>query len=775
MRSAGFSNTGVIRFGGNANLNAGTDGNPNGVNPTTGAIGPRFYNVPFIFQTDGTLVPLTGKRVGIGPSGNFIGGNGENFRSGTQVQLSPKLDRYSLNIIGHYDISNAFVPFIEAKYVQTKTLGTGNSGPAFITGSTLDGDRERPHLDNPYLSDQARATIIQQLTLANGTAPAPDRQFSLRLNMQGLGNRLEEAKRETYRAVVGVRGQISSDWKYELAANYGEFREKTRVLGNLNTQRFLLGVDVTRDPASGQIVCRSKIDPTAAIGFVTVPNQAILDADVAACVPVNLFGGQFTQAQKAYLLQDTTSVGKITQFDVSANVSGDTSKWFTLPGGPVAMAVGAEYRKETNFFQADPLVEQGYTFYNALPTFKPPSFEVKEAYGELRVPIIKGAKFIEELTLSGAGRVARYKGSTGTVYSYNGGIDFAPVQDFKFRGNYASATRAPNLVELYSAQSQNFATVVDPCSADNIVTGSATRAANCAAAGRPANYNFAYSQSIEIRSGGNPALKAETSKSITVGGVFQPRFVPGLSLSVDYYSITVNKVISSVDAQTILDQCYDQATLNNAFCGLFKRFITTDPNAVGPKNEVPFQVLEGSLLQSSLNFAKLKVRGIDTELNYTHDFEKVGTFSTRLVYTHVLQNDQFLNPAEPGRATVITRVLGDPQDRFSWDSSIKRDRFSLHYGLQYIGKQLLDSYENIFSVQGRPPQNADYASITYYPSVFYHDVRLDFEATSHLNFYLGVSNLTNKLPPYGLSGISGGSGIYDARGRFFFFGLKAKI
>lgn len=768
VRNAGFSNTGVLRFGGNRFLNGGVDGN-------TGA----FFNVPYIFQADGTLVPITGQRVGIGPNGNFLGGNGENFRGGKQFQLSPQLDRYSFNVIGHYDISDTIVPFFEAKYVRTNSVGSGNSGPAFITGGTLGGDpRERPRLDNPFLSTQARTTIVSLLDQANGAAPAPalSTRVSLRINMLGLGRREEAATRENYRIVGGVRGDISDSWRYEVAANYGDFKEKTKVRGNLNIQRFLLGVDAVRDPVSGNIVCRSKIDPNAAIAYVTDDNgdpkdPARLTADVSACTPVNLFGGQFTDAQRAYLLQDTTSIAKITQFDVSGYVAGDSSAWFSLPGGPIGISLGAEYRKETNAFKADPLVEQGYTFYNALPTFNPPSFEVKEAYGEVVVPVLKDLPFLKELTFSGAGRVANYKGSTGTVYAFNGGVDYKPIADLHFRANYARSVRAPNLVELYSAPGQNFATVVDPCSLRNIGTGSANRAANCAAAGIPTSYDFVYSQTLEIVSGGNPKLTAEKSNSLTVGAVYQPEFIPGLNLSVDYYNIKVNKTIASVAAQDILDQCYDQPSLNNVFCGLFRRAGATG----GPRGEVPFQILEASLLQSSLNFAKLQVRGIDTELNYSTDISDIGKFSTKLIYTHVFQNDQFLNPAEPGRADQVLLELGDPQDEFGWSASLQRGKFTVGYDMQYIGKQVLNNAEDIFSVQGRDPENADYAELKFYPAVFYHNVRVDFEPNEHLNFYVGVNNLTNKQAPYGLSGIGGGSGIYDARGRFFFLGIKAKI
>ncbi len=760
VRSATLNNTGLVRFGGNALLNCGTD-----------ALG-GFFNCPYAFQPDGTLTRVTGTRIGIGPNGSFTGGNGENFRGGQQFQLTPSLDRYNVNVLGHFTVSDAFEPFFEAKYARTKVSGTGSSGPAFITGTTLGDSREQPRLSNPYLSDQARALIIAQLTAASatGTPPAATARFSLRENLLGLGARVENSTRDTYRGVVGVRGKFNDDWNYEVAVNYGEFKEKTDVRGNLNVQRFLLAADAVRDPVSGNIVCNARLNPAAALPYNTNNDTSLVAADVAACVPINLFGGNFTDAQRAYVLSDTTSVGKITQFDATASVSGDLSQLFELPGGPIGFSIGGEYRRETNSFRADPLVEQGYTFYNALATFNPPAFEVYEGFGEVRIPILKD-QLIHELTLSGAGRVSHYKGSTGTVYAYNGGIDLSPFEGLRFRANYSRSVRAPNLVELYSAPGQNFATVNDPCALNNIGTGSATRAANCRAAGIPSDYNFIYSGSIEIVTGGNPNLSAEKSDSFTVGGVLTPSQIPGLSLSVDYFNIRVKNTISSVDAQTILDQCYDQATLNNSFCGLFQRAGAGG----GPNAEVPFQVLEGSLLQSSLNFALLKVRGIDAELAYRHAIGGIGTLNTRLSYTHTFERSDFLDPTDPNRADRLLSELGDPKDQFNWNIDLKTGQFTAGYRMRFIGRQVLNAAEDVFSVQGRDPENADYGPFTYYPDTFYHDIRGSVEVNNRFNFYAGVDNVLNTLPPYGLSGIGGGSGIYDARGRFFYAGIEAKF
>lgn len=733
------------------------------------------FTCAFLFQPDGTLIPQTGTRVGIAPNGNFLGGNGYSGREGKLLTLSPDLERISVNALGHFDISPALVPFFEAKYTRTRAFGS-TSGPFFSQGTTLGdpaastaiGNRERPRLDNPYLTAQARAIIEQQLR-AGGSNPTDATRFSLRKNWVEFGIRDEKITRETFRIVGGVRGDFNDDWNYEVSVNYGEHKENNLIQGNINKQRYLLAIDAVRDPASGNIVCRSKINPAAGIGIVN--NAAILAQDIAACVPLNPFGdNSSSQAVRNYLTMASNATGKITQFVASGYVSGDSSQLFELPGGPVAFSVGAEYRRETNYYDLDDLTQAGYAFYNAIPEFKAPAFEVKEAFGELSIPVLRNTPFFHDLTLKGSGRVANYKGKTGTVFAWDAGINWSPIRDLRLRATYSRSVRAPNLSELYSAQSQNFATVADPCSKRNIGTGSSTRAANCAAAGVPAGYDYVYVQSLEIVSGGNPNLKQETSTSYTIGGVFEPRFVPGLSLSVDYYDINVENVIASVGAQTILNQCYDQATLNNPFCSLFKRAGASG----GPRGEIPFQVLEGSLLQSTLNFARLKARGIDTNLTYRHKFDW-GTVNMQGIYTRTLQRDNFTNPADPGRIDRILGELGDPENEFNLNASVKLGKVTFGYQLHWIDKMYLNAYEDYNSLQGRPPENADYASIRKYPSVFYHSARVDVDVNDRFNLYVGMDNIGNRFPPFGLTGTGGGSGIYDTRGRYGYVGFVAKF
>jgi len=468
----------------------------------------------------------------------------------------------------------------------------------------------------------------------------------------------------------------------------------------------------------------------------------------------------------------TTATGKITQLDALAFVAGDSSQLFELPGGPIGFSLGGEYRRETLKYELDPLTQAGYAFYNAIPSFESPAFEVKEAFAEINLPILKDTPFFHELSVKGAGRISDYKGAAGTVKTYGAEALWAPVRDITFRGAYNRSVRAPNLSELYSAQGQNFAPAfVDPCSARNLATGSATRVANCTAAGRPAGYDYVYSSSLEIVSGGNPNLESETSDSFTVGALVQPRFLPGFSISSDYYDITVNNVIASIGtAQNIANLCYDSPNLSNPFCSLFQRAGASG----GPNGEEPFRIIEGSLLQSSANFAKLKVRGIDTQVNYNHTFG-FGRLAAQLIWTHQLKNESYTNPSDPDFKDVFVGELGDPKDQVNLDVSLKTGRWLFGYQNRWISKMYLNTYEDYNGVNGLPPQNTDYAPIKMYPSVMYHNARVAYDLTKKVNFYVGVDNLTNKIPPYGLTGVGAGSAIYDNRGRYYYTGLVAKF
>ncbi|KRA82698.1 TonB-dependent receptor domain-containing protein [Altererythrobacter sp. Root672] len=761
------------------------------------------YNCTYIFTPEGQLVPQTGARFGAGAFGGVTGGNGQTGREGHLLSVLPEMQRYNANLLARYEFSEAAEAFLEAKFVRIDAIGS-NSGPTFIQGTMSQFDsRERVRLDNPFLNLEARSTLANAI-LASGfnsslntrvALSATDRaaiadgsyRFVVARNLADSGIRDQDFQRDTYRIVGGLRGTFNDDWSYEISGNYGKMKEATTNYGFVDRQRFVLAMDAGLNPVTGAIECRAKFDPASAVAFTqglsadsARANQERLAADVAACVPYNPFGGADNSASANYFVYTGSVNSWMDQLVFNGFVSGDSSEFLMLPGGPVSFALGAEYRRERVFQEQDAFTQAGFTNNVAIPTFEPSPFEVKEAFAELRVPILSDLPFVEELTINGAGRVSDYKGGVGTVWAYNAGLEWAPVRDIRFRANFGRAVRAPNLTEISDPLVENFATgFQDPCLPTNIGRGTQFRGANCEAAlgsilADPNFQSIAGSYSLAVVSGSNPDLHEETSDSWTIGAAVQPRFAPGLSLSVDYYDITVNGVIVSLAAQTIANSCYDQPDLNNPFCPLFKR----NGAGVGPNGEAPGEIIDNSLIQSPLNFAKRQRRGIDFDVRYKTALGTDVSLDTRLVYTHQLKSSNYQDPARPEFENRLLGELGDPQDEFRWDVALNKGPFTLGYQMSYIGPMWVNAYEDFNALQDRAPQDIDYADTRKYPAVFYHDIRFNWQVASEsngreLDFFVGVDNVLNTRPPLGSTATGAGSAIYNIRGRNFYTGFKA--
>ena len=740
------------------------------------------------------------------------------------------MQRYNLNLLAHFTISDALEPFVEAKWNRVHALGS-NAGPSFIQGTFQQYDfRERVRLDNPYLSQADRTTLANaiiasgcntSLTAAcsvTGTASTFTRltgggqtaqgtsgplnaadialinagtyRFVLARNLLDSGIRDEEFTRDTFRIVGGLRGTFNDDWKYELSLNYGKFTEDTTTFGYLNRQRFLLALDAGIDPANptAGIQCRARFNPAAAAAFPNnAGNVARLAGDIAACVPYNPFGAGNNTASANYFTYNAQHSAGLSQLDVSGYVTGDTSGFFEMPGGPIQFSIGGEYRRERAFYDNDDFVETGATNAVVIGAFDPPTFSVKEAFAEVRLPILSDMPFFETLSLNGAGRVSDYKGAVGTVWTYNFGGEWAPIRDLRFRANYGKAVRVPNVSETGFPAVPNFAPgFLDPCASGNIANGGANRPVNCLAdlgatllAGLP---NVTYS--LNIISGSNTNLSPEVSKSLTVGGVFQPRFLPGFTLSVDYYDIKVDGVIVSLSAQAIANACYDQPTLNNPLCAVFSRW--RGPGT-GPLGEQPGQILGNSLVSAPVNFAKRIRRGIDVNVGYRTKFSDAVGLDAQLIYVHGLKSSNFQNPTLPNFEDRLLGELGDPQDEFRLDVDLSVKSFTVGYRMRYIGPMVVNLYEDFNALpsactaNGCPPNNADWADIENFPATFYHDLRFAWDLKDiagfgrDFQFYVGVDNLLNTQPPLGSTATGVGSAIYEFRGRNYYTGFRAQF
>lgn len=767
VRNAAISNGGTVT----ANISTANCQNaaygPGGVNAAIGA--QRCYNpgtplgaAKFLnFAPTGDLLLQT-PVLDFRPfgSGNYISDPSSTAPGATlrdTGQLAPGLKRYTGNVLASYEISPAFKPFFEGKFVRLDAVQEGQ--PSFFQSSfpAFFGGGRGIRCDNPYLTAQN----INELNSIGRCAGGPTSTETIPLGRFNVdfGGRSEIIRRDTYRIVTGVTGEFNGDWNYELSVNYGHMKSRQDEHNDLklfdldgNPDGFLLATDVVRNGA-GQIVCRvnGDADPTN---------------DRPDCAPINVFGYGAPSAAALNFVNTTSWVkSKATELDILGYVGGDSSQLFELPGGPVRFVVGGEYRKETAYQIADPLSMAGGTFFNAFTLFDPPKMTVREFFGEIEAPLLRDMPFAEELTVTGAGRWSKYNTSAGRTFSWNVSGTWAPVRDIRFRANYSKSVRVPTLGDLYSSPSVNFGFVNDPCDVLFINNGTTNRAANCAALGVPAGFvnTPARSQTIQFLSGGNPNLVPEIGKSLTVGGVFEPRWVPGLSLTVDYYKIKVENMISVLGAQTILNQCVDLPSINNnPYCAL-----------INPRNsDGTFQ--SPALLSSGINFARQDASGIDFELGYRKTFSNGNRLNFRAIATRVIKRVNFTSPTSPDFGNQVLGNLGDPKWAANANVTYSIGNFDIRYSVNYVGKGTIGSWENYFSFEGRPPQNADSTREVWYPSALYHAVRLNMKVKKDFNFYIGADNLFDKKPPLGLLGTGGGE-PYDSIGRYMYAGATVDL
>ena len=740
------------------------------VNATcSGVLDQQGFNtrVRYFFLPNGNLVRNDPAAFTL--TGGTLGGLGSSGIEGGLASVG--VQRYAGNLLINAEISPAFAPFVEAKYVHVDAF---QAGPQATFLGTLNSVYST---DNPFLNDQAIGVINSITSRPGGGGPL----FQIQRFNYDIGTRGEDHDRDTYRVVAGVRGDLSrtGNLRYEVAFNYGHTHTFYTTRGNVLIDNFNNASDAVRAP-DGSIQCsiNTDADPTN---------------DDAACAPLNLFGfGAPSQAAQDYILFPSTRNETADQYDATAFISGDSTGLFELPGGPVGFAIGGEYRREEAFSSFDDVTNSGATFLNSNTPFAPPAQELYEAFGELNVPIISGVTGIEELTVSGAVRYSDYN-TTGGVTAYNGNVIYSPFPSLRLRGGYARSVRAPNLGNLFATQSETFNTIADPCNQTRIGE-QPNFAARCAEAGIPTTVTLPNGNVVPFSnisdtniSGfnqGNPNLTPEKGTSITIGGVFQPTFLPGLTLSVDYYDIKVEDVIQGLSAQEIVDRCYNDATsLDNPFCAVvFRRAPTgnifTDfafdgqGGRVFPATDtVNFPVAGPGFINQPFNFAALKTSGIDADLSYRTALGSRANLAIRGLVSWVAKREEFSFIGDPDRSTRIKSTLGDPEWAGSLNVALEFDNVTLTYEGRYVGRQLIAAYETQNSHQGRPPENADAFADLYHPDIYYNDIRASFNIQDDYEFYVGVDNVLDQLPPNGIDGTGGGGAIYDNTGRFFYAGF----
>lgn len=743
-----------------------------------GMTGPsyRFVRNPADFPDDPNvpdLVPLNGLRwADTSPGGaididlDFVpdfNGDGTPYDVGTYVagsaftlggsstpqdsyfgDYTPYSRRHIANIFGSFELAPALRLFAEGKYV--KADGHTFAQPVYDFYTYLEPD-------NAYL--------IQRFGAA-----APDGAYVTGRDHFDFGIRRYSTERDTYRAVVGADGNISSDLRYELSYTFGQVDSTGTNQGDRYTDRYFAAIDAVVNPANGQVTCRINLPGQTEIrGFSYGPEffdgtMAPASFQPGQCVPLNLMGeGAPSQAALDWVLATHSDTARIRHHVVSGYLAGDTDSFFRLQGGPVGFAAGAEYRRENSRLVPSEQSQEGFLADNAPSKTTAGGFSVKEAFAEVNVPILSKLPFADTLSVGGAYRVSDYT-TIGTVDTWSVNGVFAPVRDVMFRGTYSQAVRAPNVTELFAGASGTYEFITDPCGIDRLTSGTQYRAANCASALTAIGVNPAVfdpaddplspqNSSILGTVGGNPDLQSETAKTWTAGVVLRPRFLPGLNLALDWYDIKLEDAVNTPSAQELVELCYDQPTLDNVYCDAIGRNESSgyiNDYRVGPENVASFDT-----------------EGLDVAFNYRFaPFANFGSFNLKI-------NGNYLHKLEfiptPGADIDDDRTEANrPKYSATGDLTWTDGALTLNYGINWFSKTRRFATE---ITDANPDRVAE--RYKWFKEYWEHQAQVAYKVSDQMNVYLGVNNLLDTKPDVGASGYP-----QSAVGRSFYAGVRLR-
>lgn len=686
------------------------------------------------------------------PGTAFTIGGSSTPRESYYGDFTPYNRRHIAQVFGRYEFSPAFEVYAEGKYVRSKAITQGQ--PSYDLYTTL-------FADNYFLAQRYGAAAI-----------TGDAWFS-RDNFD-FGIRQYEMERELWRTVVGFKGDLGSSLKYDVSYVFGQSTQHGTNRNDRIADRYYAALDAVSDGRGG-VTCRINLPGQTTINGASLGNPVVYTGapksfQAGQCVPLNILGnGTPSQAALDFVTADHTSWSRIRQHVVSAVLTGDTGAFFKLPGGAPGFAIGAEYRKESSRFVPSAESQAGLLIDDSQASIDSGEFDVKEVFGEINLPILADMAFAQNLSIGAAVRYSDYSSVGGTT-TWNVNGSYSPVRDITFRGTYSQAVRAPNISELYAQQSGTFEFITDPCGIDRLTEGTQYRVANCTTALTalginpatfdPANSSFSpQNSSLAGVSGGNPNLRAETAKTWTAGIVLRPSFVPGLSITADWYDIRLTQAINYSDAQDIVDLCYDQPTLSNVYC-----------NSIARSGSTGFVSNYAIIPQ---NVASYETAGLDVTLNYRFaPFDNAGTFNIRFAGNY-LNKIQFV-PAlgadtenqldEPGYARGASVPLA-PKYSATFDLGWTKGPLTLNYGINWWTKTRRVTRE-------QQAANPDYvpAGFIWFKERWEHELFANYNIDERFDIYAGVNNLFDSKPDVGAVAYP-----VSAVGRSFFMGFKAKV
>ncbi|GAA0487787.1 TonB-dependent receptor [Parasphingorhabdus litoris] len=661
-----------------------------------------------------------------------------------------------------FNLNNPNIPEALAERIGA---GLGLTGAAYLAarntqfGPTgdLDGDPSTPDVANPdYTTFQAQ---VRRRTVEVGT-------------------RNSEFTSTLFNIVVGARGAITDNINYDVSATYGESERIQRQSG---------------------FARRARIDNA----ILALPDGTCVNGGGDGCVPINFFGtlGNLgPQEAQDYVFNLTQQVITGTSIaTVNGTVSGDLG--FGFSETPIQFAVGGEYREFTATRLSDEASQTPGAVVGgggAAPDING-SYDVYDAFAEVSIPVFEGESFAESLTIDLGARYSDYS-TAGTEFTWKAGGSWEVIPGLTFRGNYQRSSRAPNIGELFTPVSTQLSNLAnDPCQGpvtndDGTVTGSIPTGdllAACllqvpagsdgAAAIASGNVAPPAAGQINITTGGNLELGTETAKTWTVGVAWQPDFVPGLSVTLDYFNIKVTEAISAPTPGDAIAACFDAPSATNEFCG--QDFISRSAFTGGLDGD-PAAVL--GLILPQTNDGTIETDGIDLSIRYntpvTDSIDLAMSFDGTWTNKNLFQaSSRSLNRECVG----FYSVNCNPQSEFAFTQRTSltfEEDFTLSLRWRFLSgveQEPQDIIDNGEAFIGNSPLFGD-VDFTKIPSESYFDLTGQWDISDNVLLTVTVQNLFDNSPTVvgsniGSTAFNSGNiypSSYDALGRRYGASVK---
>ena len=709
-------------------------------------------------------------------------------------------ERYTAGVFADYEISEALHPYLEFQFMDDRTV-------AQIAESGNFGNTTSLNCDNPLIGASQRAVVCDTENLLVSPQPGdaftvvgnvaaenqaridrglgepllPTTPFNfidpttgntynrgfaqiLRRNVEG-GPRRDDLQHTSYRAVLGLKGDLSPVWSYDAYYQYGRTNFAETYTNDFSVTRITRALDVVND-ANGNPVCRSTLDGTD-------PN----------CVPWDIFSPGTvapSAASTAYLSTPGFQRGIVSEQVISGYVSGTLGEYgIKSPWAEegVGLVLGAEYRKERLEFLSDIAFQTGDLAGQGAPTLPVSgSFDVKEFFSEVSIPIVRDS-WLEDFTVTAGYRYSDY--STGaTTDTYKVEFELSPIRDIRLRGGYNRAVRAPTVQDLFAPQRVALDGSTDPCSGF-VITAANT---GCLAQGLTVGQFVAPNPASQYNGliGGNPNLVPEVADTYTAGVVLQPTFLPGLAISVDYFNIKLTGAIQGVGADTILAVC--TASADPFACSLIQR------DGSGSL----WRTSNGFVTDLSQNIGGLKTAGVDINASYSREIGSLGRLGLTFVGTYLdkLSTDTGL-AGSYDCVGLYGNVCGTPTPEWRHQARLSFDLpsgFGASVRWRYFDSVTLDALEtnpnlSNTAAAGPAPGGVARPGLAKFDSVSYFDLTLSAKIGDHYDFRLGANNILDKTPPTtGSQACPAGpcngnvfAQTYDALGRYLYAGVKLEF